>query len=176
MNVDPRTASGPREAPHLGAILAPGILIGAGMGGFVDGILLHQLLQWHNMMSSVRPPTDLVAMKYNMIWDGAFHALAWSVTAIGIFRLWAARRRPEMVLSTRAFAGALAIGWGLFNLVEGVIDHHLLGLHHVRPGRAELAWDIAFFAPGVVLLAAGLGLVRAARAGAGAGGQKGLVP
>ena len=26
-----------------------GILIGIGMGGFVDGIVLHQIAQWHNM-------------------------------------------------------------------------------------------------------------------------------
>jgi uncharacterized membrane protein len=26
----------------------------------------------------------------------------------------------------------MILGWGLFNLVEGVIDHHLLNIHHVR--------------------------------------------
>lgn len=165
MNADPQDASGPRQASHVGATLSSGIIIGAGMGGFIDGILLHQLLQWHNMMSSVRPPTDLVSMKYNMLWDGAFHVLAWSMTAIGIFRLWMARRRPDAPVSTRTFVGALAIGWGLFNLVEGVVDHHLLGIHHVRPGPGEVAWDVGFLALGVVLVAAGFGLVRAGRAG-----------
>ncbi|MFH9118580.1 DUF2243 domain-containing protein [Streptomyces globisporus] len=28
----------------------PGIILGVGLGGFVDGILLHQLLQWHHML------------------------------------------------------------------------------------------------------------------------------
>ena len=31
---------------------APGVLLGVGLGGFVDGILLHQLLQWHHMLTS----------------------------------------------------------------------------------------------------------------------------
>jgi uncharacterized membrane protein len=31
--------------------IPPGLLLGAGLGGFFDGILFHQLLQWHNMVS-----------------------------------------------------------------------------------------------------------------------------
>ena len=26
----------------------------------------------------------------------------------------------------------MTFGWGLFNLVEGIIDHHVLEIHHVR--------------------------------------------
>src|SRR3954447_9273234 len=69
---------------HLGAIVSAGILLGTGLGGFVDGILLHQILQWHNMLSSVRPPVDLVNMKYNMVWDGIFHAFTWSMVVLGV--------------------------------------------------------------------------------------------
>jgi Predicted membrane protein (DUF2243) len=29
----------------------PGILLGVGLGGFVDGIVLHQILQWHHMLT-----------------------------------------------------------------------------------------------------------------------------
>lgn len=47
-----------------------GILLGVGMGGFVDGIVLHQILQRHNMLSSVLPPSTLEAMHTNMLWDG----------------------------------------------------------------------------------------------------------
>src|SRR6187551_1598945 len=54
---------------NRGPVISAGILIGAGLGGFLDGVLLHQILQWHNMLSSVRPPVDLVSMKYNMVWD-----------------------------------------------------------------------------------------------------------
>ena len=142
---------------------AAGVLIGVGMGGFVDGIVLHQILQWHNMFSSRVPPVDLLAMKFNMVWDGLFHASTWVATAAGLALLWRAGQRIDVPWSTRTFVGSLLLGWGLFNLVEGVIDHHVLGLHHVRPGSGELAWDIAFLALGGLLVALGAGLIRAGR-------------
>ncbi len=149
---------------HQGAILSAGTLLGAGMGGFFDGILLHQILQWHNLLSSRLPPTDLVAMKVNMLWDGLFHAFTWLVTAVGLALLWRAGGRPEVPWSTRTFVGSLSLGWGLFNVVEGVIDHQLLGIHHVHPGENQLAWDLGFLAFGALLILGGLALVRAGRA------------
>src|SRR5262245_579546 len=96
-----------QKATHQGAIISAGLMLGTGLGGFIDGILLHQLLQWHNMLSSIRPPTDLVAMKYNMLWDGLFHAFTWLMTAAGLLRLWAAGRRPEVPWSTATLAGSI---------------------------------------------------------------------
>jgi uncharacterized membrane protein len=148
---------------HQGAILSAGVLLGTGMGGFFDGILLHQILQWHNMLSSKLPPTDLVAMKVNMLWDGLFHAFTWLVTAIGLALLWRAGGRPEVPWSTRTFVGSLSLGWGLFNVVEGIIDHQILGLHHVHPGANQLAWDLGFLLFGALLIVVGLTLVRAGR-------------
>ena len=61
----------------------------------------------------------------------------------------------DVVRSTRAFAGSLALGWGLFNVVEGMIDHELLQIHHVHPGDDQLSWDVAFLVLGAALIAAG---------------------
>ncbi len=36
------------DRPRQG--LLPGLLVGLGLGGFFDGIVLHQLLQWHHML------------------------------------------------------------------------------------------------------------------------------
>jgi uncharacterized membrane protein len=152
-----------RTPRHQGAILSAGTLLGTGMGGFFDGILLHQILQWHNMLSSRLPPTDLVTMKVNMVWDGLFHAFTWLMTAIGLGLLWRAGGRPEVPWSTRTFVGSLSLGWGLFNVVEGVIDHQLLGIHHVHQGANQLAWDLGFLAFGALLIVLGLTLVRAGR-------------
>lgn len=148
---------------HQGPIISSGILLGMGLGGFADGIVLHQILQWHNMLSSVRPPDDLLAMKYNMLWDGLFHAFTWLSTAAGLARLWRAGQRSDVPWSTETLVGSLLLGWGLFNFVEGLIDHQLLGIHHVHPGAGQLAWDLAFLASGVVMIAAGYLMVRAAR-------------
>jgi uncharacterized membrane protein len=152
------------KATHRGAIISAGILLGTGLGGFLDGILLHQILQWHNTLSSVRPPTDLLAMKYNMVWDGIFHAFTWLVTAIGVWRLWTAGRDPNVPWSTPTFAGSLVMGWGLFNFIEGIIDHQVLGIHHVHPGPHQLAWDLGFLAVGLLQIGVGWGLIRAGRA------------
>jgi len=140
---------------NRGPVISAGILLGCGLGAFVDGILLHQLLQWHNMLSSVHAPVDLLSMKYNMVWDGAFHALAWFVTVLGVWRLWRAGKRSDVSWSTPTLVGAALLGWGAFNFVEGLIDHQLLGLHHVHPGAHELTWDLAFLGLGVLQTALG---------------------
>jgi len=145
-------------------VLSAGLLLGVGLGGFVDGILFHQILQLHNMLSAVRPPTTVVNIEINMFWDGLFHAFTWAMTALGVAALWRAGLRDDASRSTRTFVGALAAGWGLFNLVEGLVDHHLLGVHHVVEGPGRLKWDLAFLASGVLLLTVGLALVRAGRA------------
>ena len=152
-----------KNTTHHGALISAGILLGTGLGGFLDGIVLHQILQWHNMLSSVRPPTDLVAMKVNMLWDGLFHLFTWLVTVAGLALLWRAGQRPEVPWSTRTLVGSMAIGWGAFNLVEGVIDHQILGVHHVHPGVDQLAWDLGFLALGAILVVGGLSLVRTGR-------------
>jgi uncharacterized membrane protein len=64
--------------------------------------------------------------------------------------------------------GALLLGWGLFNFIEGLLDHQLLALHHVHPGQNELAWDMAFLLFGVAQIATGTALIRAAKSQLGA--------
>jgi uncharacterized membrane protein len=146
--------------PTRRPLLSAGLALGMGMGGFVDGILFHQILQFHNMLSARIPNTDYVGAKVNMVWDGFFHAGVWTVTAIGILLLWRAGRRAGADLSGRLLAGALLIGWGLFNLVEGVIDHHLLQLHHVYEPAGLSVWDWLFLLWGAGMLGGGWWLCR----------------
>ncbi|HEX8426456.1 DUF2243 domain-containing protein [Hymenobacter sp.] len=149
---------------HRSPLISAGVLMGAGLGGFVDGIVLHQILQWHNMLSNQLPPDTLVAAKVNMYWDGVFHAAVWIMTALGLRMLWAAGSRRDVPWSGRTFMGALLFGWGLFNVVEGIIDHQLLGLHHVQEYTAnKLPWDLAFLGFGVLLLLTGWSLIKAGR-------------
>ena len=142
-------------------LIAAGTLIGVGMGGFIDGIVFHQILQFHNMLSAVRPPTTLVNVEINMFWDGLFHAFTWITTATGIALLWRAVARPEAPRSSQTLVGSLMLGWGLFNLVEGVIDHHILNIHHVVEGPGHLPYDLAFLLSGLTLIAVGWGIIAA---------------
>jgi uncharacterized membrane protein len=151
MTIDPR-----RTFP-----LSPGVLLGIGLGGFVDGIVLHQILQWHHMLTSAGYPPDSVPnLALNTFFDGLFHASTWVATAIGLFLLHRAIRRGAAWSGARLLGG-MAIGWGSFNLVEGIIDHHVLGLHHVKENAANvLLWDLGFLAFGALLVIAGVALAR----------------
>jgi uncharacterized membrane protein len=145
MSRDPSSGRGRRAA---------GLTLGVGLGGFADGIALHQIAHWHNMGSAVLPPHTVEAMRQNMRWDGLFHAATWLITLAGVWLLWHDGRRGA-VPPGRVLAGQMLLGWALFNLVEGIIDHHLLELHHVRdlPAHVPL-YDWAFLLIGGVLLGA----------------------
>ena len=53
----------------------------------------------------------------------------------------------------------MVLGWGLFNLVEGAIDHHLLHIHHVTETADHLFWDILFLASGVLMIVGSWALI-----------------
>ena len=144
-------------------LVTAGFVLGFGLGGFIDGIVLHQIMQWHNMGSAVVPPVTMHAMKLNMLWDGLFHAATWVVTFAGVWMLWADRQATAA--SPRMLAGQMLLGWGVFNLVEGLIDHHLLQLHHVRDLPFHVpAYDWAFLAiGGVAFIAIGWALAAPVR-------------
>ncbi len=140
--------------------MSSGLLIGAGLGGFVDGIVFHQILQWHHMLSSMFPPNNLVNLKVNMFWDGIFHSAVWVMTAAGLALLWRAGQRRDVPWSGKTFLGSLMVGWGLFNLVEGLLDHQFLGIHHVVEVAAhQAAWDAVFLLFGAGMLLGGFGFI-----------------
>jgi len=69
-------------------------------------------------------------------------------------------KRKDVPLSTQSFLGSILIGAGLFDFVEGIVDHQILGIHHVKPGINELAWDLGFLAFGLILAFLGWMLVQ----------------
>jgi uncharacterized membrane protein len=154
------------DGPRRGRFIVAAVLLGLGLGGFFDGIVLHQILQWHHMVSTPTPPTTLENLQANTLGDGLFHAATWVVTVAGVFVLVASNGARHEDRATRRFVGGLLIGWGLFNVVEGVIDHHLLNLHHVRPGPDEFLYDVAFLAWGAAMIVIGWLLARQSSAAA----------
>ena len=148
-------------------VTLPGVLLGIGLGGFADGIVLHQILRWHHMLSAVLPPTTMRNMDINTVFDGYFHAGVWVATLVGVVLLWSAGRHGRLFPRGRVFAGQLLFGWGLFNLVEGFIDHHLLQIHHVVDLPAhDPMYDwlfLAIFGAGLLGLGSALMANRARR-------------
>ena len=144
--------------------MAAGIILGIALGGFFDGIVFHQLLQWHHMLSAVESPRLRADIGLNITADGVFHALTWVMALLGLVQLWRARRRFGELASARIFVGWLVLGAGLFNLAEGLIVHLLLGLHHLREASPHrLAWDLAYLASGILLMGLAVALNRRAR-------------
>jgi uncharacterized membrane protein len=146
-------------------LLAAGLLLGAGLGGFFDGIVFHQLLQVHSMLSARVDRSTVAGLEVNMFWDGVFHAGTWAMTVAGLALLWRAVLRG-VPRSTATLLGAASLGWGSFNLIEGVINHHVLHVHHVTEAENHLVWDLAFLASGAALALLGWVLIRAGGAGA----------
>lgn len=152
-----------RDRQNYRPLIVAGIVLGLGQGGFFDGIVFHQLLQWHHMFSSVRTDMTVAGLELNTLGDGLFHLLDWLLTLTGIFLLWRAGKRQDVPWSDQVFVGALLIGAGLFNVIEGIIDHHILGIHHLRLGPNQLLWDLSFLAVGVLLAGIGLRMVQTVR-------------
>ena len=137
--------------------------MGIGLGGFVDGILLHEILQWHHMLTGTRdyPRNTVAGLEANTLADGFFHLSAWLFVVVAMTLTVAAWRAGDLAPPWRAHVGLLLAGWGAFNLVEGVIDHEILGIHHVRDDLGgPIGWDLGFLAFGALLLIVGLTLSR----------------
>jgi uncharacterized membrane protein len=122
----------------------PAALIGFGFGGFFDGILLHQILQWHHLLSALDQgrPGDLA---FQVMADGLFHAVMYVIAAVGLAYLL--RRRSALAApdAARAFSAVFLIGFGLWHVVDALLSHWLLGIHRIRMDVANpLLWDVGW--------------------------------
>ena len=135
------------------ALLWPGVLVGVGVAGSLDQILLHQLLRWHHFYDRGSQAAGLIA-------DGIFHLSSIVVLVAGLVplvRRWRAGPAPRRW----AVAGVL-LGAGGFNLYDGLVQHKLLGLHQVRAGAPDnLPYDVVFIGLAAAVVLAGLLVLRA---------------
>jgi uncharacterized membrane protein len=141
-------------------LLTAAMVLGLAAGGFIDGILFHQVLQWHHLLSLVpgdrfRDPAVQIAA------DGAFHILMYVVAAVGLWLLWRARADFDRAAAARRLGGGLLIGFGLWQVVDAVVFHWVLGIHHIRLGvENPVAYDVAVLLIGVASGALGWLVLR----------------
>jgi len=115
-----------------------GYVLGFALGGFFDGILLHQILQWHHLLSAINGED----IRFQVAADGYFHALMYAIAAVGLWMLWTSRRDPIGTSGRVLFAGIL-IGFGIWHIVDAVLSHWLLGIHRIRmDSSSPLFWDL----------------------------------
>jgi len=76
------------------------LLLGFGLGAFLEGILMHPVI-------------------------GTFYIFVWAISVGGVLTLWSAIRKPGPLPSGRIFMAYALIGWGVFNMLEGIASHDL---------------------------------------------------
>ena len=144
-------------------LVTAGIVLGMGFAAFFDGIVLHQILGWHHLICTTATcrPTSVADLQQKNTQDGYFHLFAYFIVLTGTALLFHAGRTREAAWSGRSFFGSVLAGAGLFNVVEGIIDHHILQIHHVRPGADQTAWDLGFLACSLIVGLIGFALLKA---------------
>jgi uncharacterized membrane protein len=125
------------------------LVTGVGVGALIDGVILHQVLQWHHLWSARTRDDTVAGLEENTFADGIFHVASLGVLLAGILLL--VGRRLEL----RPLVGYGLIGWGAFNVVDQLVFHLLLEAHHIRMVEDYQVYDWGFFALGVVLAVAG---------------------
>lgn len=148
-------------------LLLGGFSLGFALGGFFDGILLHQILQWHHLLSGLASPA-YADITVQILADGLFHALMYLIAAMGLWLLWRGRAGLVHVGGRRLMGWAL-LGFGAWHILDGLLSHWLLGLHRIRMGvENKLFWDLLWFVVfGVAVMLAGWLLTRGANGAAG---------
>lgn len=127
------------------------ILLGIGLAGLVDIIIFHAIMQWHHTISHKITPNTIESLQLNILYDGIFLSFSLIITIIGIVLLWFAsnsNKKNAVVFNKWLFVGLIFIGFGGFNTIEGIINHHILEIHHVIDVPNPLVFDLIFLIVG----------------------------
>jgi uncharacterized membrane protein len=144
-------------------LIVPALIMGAGIAAVFDGVVFHQVLQWHHMLSGWHPPTTVANLRLNTRADGWFDLAAFALLLVGVSLLWRVTARAGRRPPWRLLAACVVTGAGAFNVVEGVVDHELLGIHHVREGADAGIYDAGFLAASLGACLLGAYLLRRGR-------------
>jgi uncharacterized membrane protein len=137
-------------------------LVGVALGGFFDGIMLHQILQWHHLLSAVTPDGTAADLRFHVLADGIFHLSHYILALVGIVLLWSCRHSLRQAGAGRHMLGWILTGFGGWHAFDAVVSHWLLQLHRIRMDvENPLLWDLLWLFPfGIVPLAVGILLLR----------------
>src|SRR3954449_5485842 len=139
-------------------VLWGGAILGFAFGGFFDGILLHQVLQWHHFLSLV-PGERFQSTEVQILADGLFHVAVYLIALAGLIMLW---RKGSYRPTDRPLLGWAVLGFSIWQFADVVLVHWLIGIHRIRVGVPDpTLWDIGWLAAfGVPTLIVGVWLLR----------------
>ena len=94
----------------------------------------------------------------------SLHTVTWLSVLIGLGLLYSrVTHGRRQVWGSAVLWGWMLSGWGWFSLIEGLIDHEILGIHHVYSGANQTLWDMLFLVSGVIFILAGWSIARRAK-------------
>jgi uncharacterized membrane protein len=128
-----------------------GILAGIGLAAFIDETVFHQLLHWHHFYDSSTLAVGLVS-------DGLFHAFGFTAMVVGLFLMADALRRGSFI--PKRWWGAVFLGWGGFQLYDGIVQHKVLRLHEIRYHVTLWPYDLTWNGVAVIMIIAGILLLQ----------------
>ena len=147
-----------KSTNSAGPLIRAGIVLGMGFGGLADGIILHQILGWHHLVcySAHCQPNSIAQLQHENTQDGYFHLALWLTLLAGTALMFRAAQQAGLTGRGRVLTGAMLAGSGLFNFFEGLINHQILGIHHVLPGNPhQFLFDMLYLANGLLFVLAG---------------------
>jgi len=149
-----------KNVPNPVPLSVTAIILGIGIGGFIDGIFMHQILQWHGMFTNKLTADTVAGKSVNMFWDGIFHLLTLITVIIGVISLTRLLRMKNINTSPKLVWGGFFAGWGLFNLVEGLLHHHILKFHNVHEfSQNPDLWNYAFLLSSLIFMVVGFYII-----------------
>jgi uncharacterized membrane protein len=128
------------------SLLRAGLVLGFALGGFLDGILLHQVLQWHHLLSLV-PGNALRDLRVQVLADGGFHVLMYIIASLGLWMLWRSRAALTGTGTDLRLVASVLLGFGIWQFTDVILFHWLIGIHRIRVDVPNpLLWDLGWLA------------------------------
>jgi uncharacterized membrane protein len=142
------------QANLLKRNLFSGVLFGIGLAAFIDETVFHQLLHWHHFYDKSTTALGLVS-------DGVFHAFSWFATIASLFMFADLRRKSA--LNFLRWLGGVFLGYGLFQLYDGTVQHKVMRIHQIRYNVDILPYDMIWNAVALASVIIGFRLLSRSR-------------
>jgi uncharacterized membrane protein len=91
------------------------------------------------------------SLQLNILHDGVFLSFSLLIVILGtVLLLYSqdSKNRNYFIIHKKSFVGLLLIGFGGFNTIEGIINHHILQMHHIIEVPDPIIFDLTFLAVG----------------------------